>query len=210
MISEEKEDLIMDVITVFCEEYGQKFNITSELRKQIWISMLGEFSEDTIRSACTQVLITHKVFPPTVGEVRLSCIRINTGTIERPKASEAWGRVLKKIQGQKIDLSVDEKRALEQVGTIYDLRRSENQSLSYERTAFQKAFDHIQDEWEREQLTLPQVKALVDKNSKILGTGQPEIPQLESPKPEENTEIPSGEQVRQLIESAAFKMEMKG
>ena len=123
---------IWDSMKALSREYGQKFEVTKE-RAKIWHTMLEEFSSDTVHSSVLQLLSTHQTFPPTIGEVRLCCIRISSGTLERPKASEAWGRVLKKIQGQKIDLSVDEKRALDQVGTIYDLKHSENKSLGFER-----------------------------------------------------------------------------
>ena len=149
-------------------EYPGKFSLSEE-RVDTWCHMLSDLDSENILAAGYHLVSTGGEWPPAIGTVRLTAKRIETGQMVPVSATEAWGNVYKRIQHRDVFLTVEEKEALQGVGSIYDLRRSED--LSFDRSIFIKNYEQQQKRRDLELTIMPDVQhvALVSGDeSKIL------------------------------------------
>lgn len=127
-------------------------------RINVWSEMLSDLNSEHILAAGYHIISNGEKFPPPVGEVRRTAKRIERGSVNPPSALESWERVMMKVRQKDIELTRLEKKALSRIGSIYDLRRSEN--MSFDRAAYIKSFEEILQSEEKQMMTMPNVLAL--------------------------------------------------
>ena len=149
------DQCISRVIRIFAEEYP-RMQVTAE-RTRLWTELLSDISDEHLHAACLHVVATRPDWPPDLATVRTTALAIAAGQLHPPSGSDAWARIAAKIQGHEIALDAREKKALAQVGTVYDLRRSTNPAA--DRARFVAAYDGLVQREKAERETLPQVAA---------------------------------------------------
>jgi hypothetical protein len=117
--------------------------------------MLSDVDSESILAAGYHLVSIGKEWPPAIGTVRLTAMRLSIGELEPQTAEEAWENVYSKIQHKDVVLSDIEKQALRGVGSIYDLRRSED--ISFARASFVKNFRQIMQRREQKLVKMPNV-----------------------------------------------------
>ena len=152
------QDAVSNAMRIFNEEYGAKFALT-ENRVNVWNHMLKDFNPQTIMAAAYHLATVMKVFPPEIATMRETVILMSGGKLSEQTAIEAWERVLMKIKGKDVELSDMESAALNQTGTMYDLKLSRNHHS--DRARFIQAFDGLLKRRYEETMTMPEVKAHV-------------------------------------------------
>ena len=164
------------IMRAMAEEYPGKFTV-SEPRAKMWRQMLSGLKSNVILAAVYQLIsTTDSQWPPTIGMVRTKAVQFTNGDLHTPTGQEAWENILKKFQYEDYPLTDLEKAALAQVGTIYDLKRSQNTMV--DRSNFTKAFDTLVEKQQVERATMPNVKALVEHNIPLLEKGDEPAPAL--------------------------------
>ena len=192
-------ETIDQILLIFNEEYPSKF-VMSVSRAKLWRQILGEFDKDIILAAAFHLVSTRPDWPPDIATVRDTCARFAAGELEPPNPHESWERIQRRIQGEKVDLTELEKIALQQTGTIFDLRKSRNPTG--DRQAFIAAFKIAAEKQHRDRVTLPNVRAIVSKHIPVLAAHNPaETPRIEN-------ESVSPEQVKNYIAEITGKMSL--
>lgn len=161
---------VTKILLAINECYPGKLNLTPDTNK-IWLRMLRDLEARHVFLATYQLCATVKTWPPDVASVRQLSVSIAHGEMTPPTGHEAWEKILEKFKNESYLLTPHEKAALKQVGSMYDLKRSTN--LVSDRAQFIKAFDQIIAKRDLDRATLPEVKALVEKNVPFLPEGMP-------------------------------------
>ncbi len=194
-----KPETIVYVMSIFNEEWGGKFAL-SDQRMEIWSTILADIDKEIILSAAMDMVSTGNAFPPTIGQLRAKCIDIKHGELRIISAPDAWVYVLAEIQkpeGSFSGLSGLTRGALKSVGTMFDLKRSEN--IGFERSHFIKAYTDLVEKQRIERVTLPSVKEVVNQNAPAL----PEAPQSEPPRfadPDDENRMLSDEERNEMLD----------
>jgi hypothetical protein len=166
------KETVAFVMKIFDEEYHGKF-INSPDRMKIWAQMLKGFEPTVIKAAAYHLAATRKDWAPDIATMREQCSMMAHGELNLPTGAESWQRIKLKMTSEPgLELTEMEKTALAQTSTIYDLKRSTNEPT--DRAHYIKAFDALVSKRHQDRLTLPEVKALVARNS------APELPVHES------------------------------
>lgn len=207
------KDSVSLVMKIFAEEYPTKFSVTDS-RLKIWCQMLKGFPTEQILAAGYHLAATRTDWPPDIATMREQVLRFANGELHKPTGQEAWENILKKFKYEDYPLSDFEKAALAQVGTIYDLKRSQNTAA--DRIQFVRAFDNLVKKRDTERATLPEVRALVEQNVPFLPEPEPDKKALpvtettiEDPPDDDDVDYPTPEEVadyvRQLSEKIALR-----
>jgi len=192
-------ETIDQIMIIFNEEFPSQF-VRSVAREKLWRQMLGQYESDIILAAAWHLVSTKQKFPPNIATIRATCARFSFGELDPPNPHESWGKIQQKIQGEKVDLTELEKIALQQTGTIFDLRKSRNPTG--DRQAFMSAFKIAAEKQHRDRVTLPNVRAIVSKHVPVLAAHNPaETPRIEN-------ESVSPEQVKNYIAEITGKMSL--
>ncbi len=150
------------VMEIFDEEYRGKFTNTPA-RMKIWSQMLSGFDSETILAAAYHLASTRKDWAPDIATMREQCVLMAQGELQLATGAESWARIkLKMTSEPELELTDNEKAALAQTSTIFDLRRSKNETT--DRTHYIKAFDKLIQKRHYDMVTLPEVKALAARN----------------------------------------------
>jgi len=171
-----KLEVIARVFKMIQEEYGTKFDVGTEIpeeettsKAKVWAHILREFEDETILSAALHLVSMSNDWPPTVAAMREQCICLADGELHNETGSEAWEQVVSKMHHEEVELSDDQRKALKQTGrTMYDLRQLTIPALGADRARYIEAFDNLQKKKKLERVTLPEVKALAERNRPAL------------------------------------------
>jgi hypothetical protein len=205
---------IADVFDLITECYPGKFRANPRTSDSpgtaaIWLKMLRDFESEPVLAAVYHLCSTRQDWPPDIATVRDKAASLANGELSPPTGAEAWERIRQKIGGMEVELTPLEKKALAQVSTIYDLRRSENPTA--DRARYCKAFDALVAKQQLERVTLPEVKQFADHGAPALPEPKP-VTQLP---PQDTTDdddyehyVPEGE-VKNMLISLADKMTIK-
>lgn len=172
------------------------FQIDPEGKKlELWVLMLRDFKPSVIQHAVYHLISLGREFPPNIGQVRDQCAVMTHGELQDPVGAESWERIKQKMTGNPdLQLTELEKKALAQTSSIYDLKRSTNPTI--DRAHYIKAFDHLVSKRHLDRQTLPEVKALVSKNTPALTAPESkQLPHHEEPEyldPAKITELCKG------------------
>ena len=193
---------IKNIMSALSTEYYGKFMVTPE-RVGLWQAGLDGLPVDIVYSATMQYISEGHPFPPTWGQIRGIAINLRHGELRQVPGPDAWIAVLEQVQGAGgsfRDLPALTRAALKSVGTMYDLKRSEN--IGFERAHFLKAYAELAEKERIDRVSLPQIKQLAARNA-------PEPKQLPRPEPAENprpdyndpdTRIPTTEEVQAMCQ----------
>ncbi len=150
------------IMEIFDEEYRGKFTNTPA-RMKIWSQMLSGFDSETILAAAYHLASTRKDWAPDIATMREQCVLMAQGELQLATGAESWARIkLKMTSEPELKLTDHEKAALAQTSTIFDLRRSKNETT--DRAHYIKAFDKLIQKRHYDMVTLPEVKALAARN----------------------------------------------
>lgn len=193
-------EIVSAIMDMMNAEYPTKFSTTPE-RLKVWAQMLKGFDSEIILGAAYHLVSTNE-WPPNIAQVREQCVLMSHGEPYEPTGQEAWENIWRKVAGEEIELTDLEKRALKQTSSIYDLKRSSNPST--DRAHFIKAFDQLVAARKLERQTLPEVKALVEKNRPAL----PAPVEKQLPKPiEKEPNYPTGDEVSTYVNQVLERIE---
>jgi hypothetical protein len=165
MQSEKHKITVGRVMKLFNSEFPGKFD-TSEQRVETWNYMLDGIDGEILLNAAMHLAAEPRQWPPSIGELRTLAISMAHGELAPPSASEAWERVLRKVQRRDVELTELDKSALARVGSIWDLRHST--MLQADRARFLEAYDAIVKKRDEKRNALPSVAKLVAKQAAML------------------------------------------
>ncbi len=171
-------ETVRQILLAINECYPGKFNKT-EKTKKIWHRMLKDIDAENVLAATFHLCATVPTWPPDVASIRQQAVRYAHGEMEAPTGHEAWENIRKKFGNDHHQLTDHEKAAVNQIGSMFDLKRSENTVA--DRAQFIKAFDNIIAKRDLDRATLPEVKALVENNVPFLPEHEEPAPQLPPP-----------------------------
>jgi hypothetical protein len=177
-------ETVKKAMTIFLEEYGEKFRVT-ESKIKFWGHSLQEFDSSVILAAAYHLATINK-WPPVIAEMREACVDMAYGELVTVPAPEAWHNVQKFLhdEGQLSDI---ERIAMRHVGDSWYFKRSDTPGM--DRAHFMKAYSAQVDKQKRERLTLPNVMRFANENAKKLlpepnATDEYMAPEPESQSPE--------------------------
>jgi hypothetical protein len=221
---DDSEKTIYRVMNMFAAEYPGKF-VVDEDRHRLWSHLLSGCEEETILNAALHLVSIRKEWPPDIATMREQVYAFAHGELHRPSAEESWERIREKMlqydqyidaDDKRLELTENEKKALNQTSTIYDLRHSTN--IAADRATYIRAYNGIVDRERNDRLTVPQVKDYVKRQEeRLLPPPVEEQPKQLVTKPEdvygdepESTgEILRGEELKKYLEDLKEKMGLK-
>ena len=192
---------IKNIMLIFNEEYGEKFIITDS-KVKVWIECLKDFDKETILSAGMHLVSTGGAFPPVIGQVRQQCVNLRHGEMNVPPGPDAWIAVLAEVQksdGAFLNLPELTREALKSVGTMFDLKRSDN--IAFERNHFLKAYAAIVEMRQKERVMLPTVRNMNNHNAPALPRPEPaENPRALQSHETAEQRIPTHEEIQRMTQ----------
>jgi hypothetical protein len=180
MQAEKHRITVSRVMKLFLAEYPGKFDM-GEQRIETWVYMLEGIESEILLNAAMHLAAEPRQWPPSIGELRTLAISMSHGELTPPSASEAWERVLRKVQRKDVELTELDKAALKRVGSLWDLRHST--MIQADRARFLEAFDSIIKKRDEKRNALPSVQRVIEKQL----SGVTEAKQLTG-----GTEAPTG------------------
>jgi len=178
------DQTIKNTLDLLNESYQGKFKLT-DITPGIWKKILRDIDTESILAAVYHLCSTRPDWPPDLATVRSTALGLSKGVLKRKTGFDAWESILKKIQDEDHPLTELEKKALGQTKSMYDLRLS--QTIVADRSTFIKAYDHLSERERLNDVTLPEVKQMVARNT-------PALPAPVTPKqlpPQEDCPTPS-------------------
>ncbi|MFW2369103.1 MAG: hypothetical protein ACN4GW_22020 [Desulforhopalus sp.] len=165
------------------------------IKQRQWEILLADFDVEVIQQATLQIIATRGSdynWAPDIKTVREQCLNLSSGLLTTPNGAESWERILDKIAEpagceNRLELTDEEKKALSQTASIYDLKHGNIKSMSFARRDYIVAYDAIIAKQRLEILTPRSVKDLVTKNAPALPAPkeQPEHTEPEHLAPDE-------------------------
>jgi hypothetical protein len=155
----------------------------TERTEGIWLKMLEDLDADALLAAANHLVSTRPDWPPDIATLRGTVVDFAHGYLEPPSGHEAWEHVLVKMSedelpdlttgehDEKISLTALEKAAVNQIGSLYDLRRSTNPAS--DRAQFIKAFEKMVAKKRLELTALPNVRQLDNKSLEKTNNKEP-------------------------------------
>ena len=178
-------DSVITAMKMFSDGYPGKFTVGNKVAT--WERVLVDIDPAVIPVAALHLIAIRKDWPPDVATLREQCVIMSHGRLQDPTGSEAWERIRKKIGEAKgcenpTKLSDDEKKALDQTASLYDLRHGIGDSISFARDKFTKAYDAIVSKRRLECLALPEVRSFVAGRAPALPAPESKaLPEHEEP-----------------------------
>lgn len=187
-------DRIMELLD---EEFKGKF-VISDSRIKLWTALLEDIHPDLAMTAALQLCSTGREWPPTIGMMRDKALALQEGELTPPGAHEAWSHVQARIQSDEAPLTDLEHEVLKQVGTVFDLRTSQNPAA--DRAQFLKAFEAAVERHRIERVTPPQVKLIAAQMKRELPSRRPPT----AGELEELVDAPPGETVKAFLKGTGL------
>lgn len=106
-----------------------------------WIMFLEGMEPVGIVEATKDICSSPREYPPSVGQVRHRAAELSLGHLAPPSPFEAWERVQRRVMGDDVTFSDEEKRALDVIGGIRTAQHSQN--IGTDRAHFFQAYRAI-------------------------------------------------------------------
>lgn len=157
---------IAKCIQLIAEAYPARWKPTKQTT-ETWNQLLADVSDEHGLAAALQ-LCGSSDWPPTIAQIRSLAFDLSQGRLIPPSAWEAWERVQEAVRypEQSYNLTPIEKRALDVIGGIWAIKRSEN--VGVERSNFVKAYEAMLQTDRIKQMSMPIIKQLAENNEPVI------------------------------------------
>lgn len=141
---------------------------------------IRDIEVDFCKAAVMDLCYSDNPYPPTPGQIRRRAIEISMGTLAPVGPFEAWERTCAYSQGKIKNLSDIEKKALNMIGGVWEIKNNSNTGLL--RRDFVKYYEQLYTKKMKEYAAMPAVRRVAENSLPKLPCSKTVVDTVDEPK----------------------------